>query len=165
VILESESLDESASPILDRIVSGGQTGVDRAGLDVAIELGMQHGGWCPRGRRAEDGRISECYDLRETESSDYAVRTEQNVLDSDGTLVLYLSELRGGTELTYRMTQKHGRPSMLVDLGAPVSVDVVRQWIAGEGIRVLNVAGPRASQSEGIYELARAYLESVLLLG
>ena len=106
-----------------------------------------------------------CYDLRETESSDYAVRTEQNVLDSDGTLVLYLSELRGGTELTYRMTQKHGRPSMLVDLGAPVSVDVVRQWIAGEGIRVLNVAGPRASQSEGIYELARAYLESVLLLG
>ena len=158
----SRSLEESTLPIVDRIVSGGQTGVDRAGLDVAIEMGIDHGGWCPRGRRAEDGKIPGCYSLRESESADYAVRTEQNVIDSDGTLILYFSVLRGGTELTYRITQKHDRPCLLVDLETPTSVDVFRQWILDQGIRILNIAGPRASQREGIYQLARTYLESAL---
>lgn len=160
--LGPESLDRSASSFVDRIVSGGQTGVDRAGLDVAIELGIEHGGWCPRGRRAEDGPIPDCYNLKETDSPDYAARTEQNVIDSDGTLILYFATLRGGTELTYRLAQKHGKPFYLIDLRASPSVDAVRQWLLDQAIRVLNVAGPRASQNEDIYELARVYLESVL---
>ena len=160
--LEPEVVDRPVAPILEKIVSGGQTGVDRAGLDVAIALGIEHGGWCPRGRRAEDGRIPDCYRLTEADSADYAVRTEQNVLDSDGTLILYLAKLRGGTELTYRLAQKHGRPSFLIDLSRQESSRPVRQWLFDQKIRVLNVAGPRASQNETIYELARVYLESVL---
>ena len=161
--MEPESLDRSASSIVDRIVSGGQTGVDRAGLDVAIELGIEHGGWCPRGRRAEDGPIPDCYSLKETDSPDYAVRTEQNVIDSDGTLILYFGRLGGGTNLTYQLARKHGRPRFLVDLTDPKSVQEVRRWLVEEAIRVLNVAGPRASQNDGIYEMARVYVESALL--
>lgn len=157
-----ESLDRRGAALVDKIVSGGQTGVDRAGLDVAIALGIEHGGWCPSGRRAEDGRIPACYQLVETDSPDYAVRTEQNVIDSDGTLILYFAELRGGTEFTYRMTAKHARPHLLVDLHAPIPAEAVRHWIREQSIRVLNIAGPRSSQSEGIYEMARVYLEAVL---
>lgn len=160
--MEPDATDGRTSQIVERIVSGGQTGVDRAGLDVAIAWGIEHGGWCPRGRRAEDGRIPACYRLTETDSSDYAVRTEQNVNDSDGTLILYLAELRGGTELTYRLAQKNGKPSLLVDLCNPESIEDVRQWLLDQRIRVLNIAGPRASQNGDIYELARVYLESVL---
>jgi hypothetical protein len=159
---EPESADRPESLTVDRVVSGGQTGVDRAGLDVAIELGIDHGGWCPNERRAEDGRIPDCYRLTENDSPDYAVRTEQNVIDSDGTLILYFARLRGGTELTYRLAQKHRRPCFLVDLHAPKPVDVVQCWIREQAIRVLNIAGPRASQNEGIYEMARSYLESAL---
>lgn len=160
-----ESFDERASALVDKIVSGGQTGVDRAGLDVAIDLGIEHGGWCPRGRRAEDGRIPDCYLLRETDSEDYADRTERNVMDSDGTLILYLATLRGGTELTYRLAQKHGRPHCLVDLNDPKPARTVQQWMREKAIHVLNIAGPRASQNEEIYGSARAYLESVLTTG
>lgn len=83
-----------------RIVSGGQTGVDRAALDVAMQLSIEHGGWCPRGRLAEDGTIPSRYDLRETRSAKYHVRTERNVVDSDATLILYRKSLTGGTLLT-----------------------------------------------------------------
>ncbi|MHB8902138.1 MAG: putative molybdenum carrier protein [Thermoguttaceae bacterium] len=155
---EPESPGQDGPVLIDRIVSGGQTGVDRAGLDVAIELGIGHGGWCPKGRRAEDGRIPDCYALAETVSEEYSERTERNVVDSDGTLILYLRTLRGGTELTYRLAKKHGKPSCLVDLSDPVPASAVQQWIREKSIRVLNVAGPRASQNGGIYELARAYL-------
>ncbi len=95
-----------------RIVSGGQTGVDRAALDVAIALGIEHGGWCPRGRLAEDGTIPARYLLRETSSSEYAVRTEQNVIDSDGTLVIYYQRLQRGSLLTYRLAKEHGKTSV-----------------------------------------------------
>ncbi len=160
--MASESFEQRAPTIVDKIISGGQTGVDRAGLDVAISLGIDHGGWCPKGRRAEDGRIPECYRLMETDSEEYAIRTDRNVVDSDGTLILYITTLRGGTELTYRLTQKHGKPHCLVDLRDPQPAAATRQWIGENGIRVLNIAGPRAGQNEGIYELARVYLESVL---
>jgi hypothetical protein len=160
--LAHESLGEGPLPAVDKIVSGGQTGVDRAGLDVAIEIGIDHGGWCPRGRRAEDGPIPTIYQLTETESPDYPVRTEKNVIDSDGTLILYLAPLKGGTELTYRLAQKHDRPHRLIDLHAPESVETVRCWLHDHRIRVLNIAGPRERQNQGIYALARAYLEQVL---
>ena len=144
-----------------RILSGGQTGVDRAGLDMAIGLGLDHGGWCPRGRLAEDGTIPALYQLRETDSPLYAVRTEQNVIDSDATLILYLEPLEGGTELTRRLARRHGRPCLLIDLERPPPADTVRQWIRETGVRVLNIAGPRESQRAGIYRLAREYLELV----
>ena len=96
-----------------KIISGGQTGVDRGALDAAISLGIPHGGWCPRGRLAEDGRIPDRYQLRETDSPDYPSRTEQNVLDSDATLILYRGRIAGGTEFTLRLAQQHGRPHRL----------------------------------------------------
>ena len=103
-----------------KIISGGQTGVDRGALDAAMELGIPHGGWCPRGRTAEDGRIPDRYQLRETDSPDYSFRTEQNVLDSDATLILYRGRIAGGTELTLRLARQHGRPHLVVDLDAAV---------------------------------------------
>jgi hypothetical protein len=145
-----------------RIVSGGQTGVDRAALDVAIELRLPHGGWCPRGRRAEDGQIADRYELRETDSAQYHVRTEQNVIDSDATLILTRGEPVGGTALTIRMAQKHGRRLMVVDLAAEIAPAEVRQWIDSSGICVLNVAGPRESQQPGIALQAAEFLLSVL---
>ena len=145
-----------------KIVSGGQTGVDRAALDIALELGLPHGGWCPRGRKAEDGPIPECYQLVEMRSASYAVRTEQNVVDSDGTLILYRATLQGGTALTRDLARRHGRPLFLVDLDRLALPGVVRGWIEAEVIRVLNVAGPRESQTPGIGEEAGAFLREVL---
>jgi hypothetical protein len=148
-----------------RVVSGGQTGVDRAALDAAIALGIEHGGWCPRGRLAEDGRIDDCYRLEETASSEYWIRTEQNVIDSEGTLILYRQALSGGTELTYRMAVKHSRPRLLVDLEQDADVAAVRQWIREHDIAVLNVAGPRESSAPGIARQSREFLERVLARG
>lgn len=150
-----------------KIVSGGQTGVDRAALDAAIELGIPHGGWCPRGRTAEDGTIPARYQLAETESSDYAVRTELNVLDSDATLILCCGRPCGGTELTLRLAQGHAKPHLVVDLDRPSHLDEIRRWIAGPasgcpGVAVLNVAGPRESQSPGIHGRALRFLKQLL---
>jgi hypothetical protein len=145
-----------------KIISGGQTGVDRGALDAAIALGIPHGGWCPRGRLSEDGRIPEQYLLSETNSPDYAFRTEQNVLDADATLILYRGRISGGTELTLRLAQQHARPHLLVDLDAPAPPAEVRRWIEEHAVETLNVAGPRESQSPSIGMMARDFLWSVL---
>jgi hypothetical protein len=147
---------------LQRLISGGQTGVDRAGLDAAMALGIAHGGWCPRGRRAEDGTIPSRYQLTEHESPDYAPRTVQNVLDADGTLVLCPGVPTGGTLLTCQVARQHRRPLLVVDLDHPPAPQVVRAWLAEQKIRVLNVAGPRESQSPGVGARARGYLLEVL---
>ena len=147
---------------VDCVVSGGQTGVDRAALDTAILLGIRHGGWCPRGRLAEDGTIPALYELRETKSAEYPVRTQQNVIDSDGTLILYRLKLVGGTELTYRLARKHARPCLLVDLEEIAQPDRSRHWLRQNVIQVLNVAGPRESSAPGIGKEAAGYLETVL---
>ena len=144
-----------------RIVSGGQTGVDRAALDAALELAILHGGWCPRGRLAEDGAIPPRYELTETESSDYALRTEKNVLDSDGTLILCREETSGGTELTRRLASQHAKPCLVVDLNSPPPADDVHRWISENEIETLNVAGPRESQNKGISSQARQFLEEI----
>ena len=149
---------------VNRVISGGQTGVDRAALDTAILLGVRHGGWCPRGRLAEDGTISRTYELRETESAEYPFRTEQNVIDSDGTLILYRTQLTGGTELTYRLARKHAKPHLLVDLEDPGRPHAPQSWFQQNMIQVLNVAGPRESSAPGIAKEAAAYLESLLRL-
>jgi hypothetical protein len=148
--------------VVKRVVSGGQTGVDRAALDAALELGIPCGGWCPRGRRAEDGAIGPRYPLRETPSPDYAQRTEWNVRDSDGTLVLVRGEPSGGTALTIQLANALGRPALVVDPNVAGEAARVRDWIARSGIRTLNVAGPRESGSPGIYMEAVHLLRAVL---
>lgn len=108
---------------IEKVVSGGQTGVDRAALDVAAEYGLACGGWCPRGRKAEDGPIPSSYPLRETPSGTYAQRTEWNVRDSDATLILTMGEPTGGTELTRSLAEELGKPCLIVDLHQEFAAD------------------------------------------
>ena len=142
-----------------KVVSGGQTGVDRAALDAARALDLPSGGWCPRGRLAEDGPIDPAYALVETPSADYAQRTEWNVRDSDGTLVLVPGRATGGTALTIALARRLGRPLLVLDLKRDPSPDEAWRWIERGGIGVLNVAGPRESQRPGIEREAQAFLE------
>ena len=145
-----------------RIMSGGQTGVDRGALDAAIAAGVPHGGWCPRGRRAEDGVVPDRYALREHASAAYAARTEANVVDSDATLVLCRGRLGGGTALTRTLARRHRRPVLVVDLAANPDAPAVRRWIDAHRIDVLNVAGPRESEAPGIAAAASAFMKAVL---
>ena len=121
-------------PNVRRIVSGGQTGVDRAALDMAIAFEFEHGGWCPQGRLAADGRIPCRYHLVETNSANYPVRTRLNVLDSDGTLILHLGNLSGGTELTRQVAEAYHKPCQLTDLS---SKRPLQQLLAGSTVTTL----------------------------
>ncbi len=136
---------------IEKIVSGGQTGVDRAALDAAIALGIPHGGWCPKGRLAEDGPIDSSYQLIEHSSPDYAARTRQNVVDSDGTLILYRQRMTGGTALTNRIARDLGCPLLRMRLDTRPNYDRIANWIAEHSISVLNVAGPRGSSDPDLY--------------
>ena len=149
-------------PLFTRIISGGQTGVDRAVLDVALALGLPCGGWCPRGRRAEDGPIDARYPLRETPWDGYPQRTEWNVLDADGTLVLTNGVADRGTAFTMRTAQRYGKPCLVLDLAGSPTPEEVRTWARTQGVRVLNVAGPRESSAPGIYARASAFLHQLL---
>jgi len=146
----------------ERILSGGQTGVDRAALDVALALGMNCGGWCPAGRRAEDGAIPDFYPLKETPGRDYAQRTEWNVRDSDVTLILYRGQLSGGTAMTVQFAKAAGKPVYLVELEATTDEQDIRRWLIKQQVKTLNVAGPRESRSPGIYRQARSLLLTLL---
>ncbi len=148
--------------LVKKVVSGGQTGADRAALDVAIELSIPHGGWCPRGRRAEDGVIDDRYQLTEMDSDDYSARTKQNVIDSDATLILYSEKLEGGTLLTARYAANIGKPSYRLQLARRSSFLACSQWLIENKVEVLNVAGPRASKDPLIYERARRFLLQLL---
>jgi Circularly permutated YpsA SLOG family len=139
------------------IVSGGQTGADRAALDFAIAHGIVHGGWCPRGRLAEDGIIPSQYQLRETPSRKYAQRTEWNVRDSDATVIFTLGEhMRGGTGLTRDLAERFGKPWLHLiggDFGQATVRDAAGRlagFLDEHQVRTLNVAGPRASQEPGV---------------
>lgn len=156
------SSELSSNRIVDLIVSGGQTGVDRAALDVALAAGIKSSGWIPRGRRAEDGPLPACYPMRETHSRDYAERTRLNVRDSDGTLILCYGVPSGGTRLTEVFAARARRPYLIVDLRTTIDPAWVRRWLASKHIRVLNVAGPRESGCPGIYAQSRAFLERLL---
>jgi hypothetical protein len=148
--------------MIAKIISGGQTGVDRAALDVALELGIPCGGWCPKGRKAEDGPLSERYPLTETSSPFYAHRTRCNVSDSDGTLVLTRGQARGGTELTIKLAGRYRKPCLVVDLSTPPETSAAKQWVKAQRVRVLNVAGPRESEQPGIYAQAVEFLRQIL---
>jgi hypothetical protein len=145
-----------------KIVSGGQTGVDRAALDVALMLGLERGGWCPKGRLAEDGRIPDAYPLQETSTADYAERTELNVRDSDGTLILTIGPPFGGTAYTIQCAQQWQKPYFVIDLSQNPAVEEVKQWLTEQRIDTLNVAGPRQSQQPQGYELAHRFLSALL---
>jgi len=145
-----------------RVISGGQTGVDRAALDVARELEVPCGGWCPRGRRAEDGRIPESYPLRETPSASYPERTAWNVRDSDGTLIITRGRPRGGTALTVSLARRAGKPVMVANLESGANASEIRAFLLEHRIRVLNVAGPRESEAPGIHDQAAALLRELL---
>lgn len=146
---------------LEKILSGGQTGVDRAALDVALELSIPCGGWCPKGRRAEDGPIPTKYPLQESPTVNYAERTALNVKESDGTLILSRGALRGGTALTKTFAERYRRPCLIVDLREATPPQQVRDWLVAHSIRVLNVAGPRASSQPGIARQAESFLRTL----
>lgn len=147
---------------LRKIVSGGQTGVDRAALDVALAHDLPVGGWCPHGRRAEDGTIPDRYPLKETPSEAYEQRTAWNVRDSDGTLIITDGVLEGGTALTMTEAKRQGRPVLHVRTTDAVPVPMIRAWGEDHDVRVMNVAGPRSSEAGDIYDAAREILDALL---
>jgi hypothetical protein len=143
------------------IVSGGQTGVDRAALDVAIENGFEHGGWCPAGRLSENGKIPMRYQLKEHASRFYIDRTRQNVIDSDATLILYRNKLKGGTLQTLRFAKNLDKPHLAIDLERPSPVSKIREWLSLQSLPILNIAGPRESSDPKAAQLAYEVLKEV----
>lgn len=154
-------IQSSPSPafVLQRVVSGGQTGVDRAALDAAMAAGIAVGGWCPRGRRAEDGVIPPQYPLRETASDDPAERTRLNVRDSDATLILVVDVARGGTLRTKVAARELRRPYHVARVSN--GPQAALRWLERVRPTTLNVAGPRASEHVGLYDATRTFLDAL----
>jgi len=148
--------------MFEKVISGGQTGVDRAALDVAREFDRPCGGWCPKGRIAEDGPLAPRYPLVETPSADYEQRTQWNVRDSDGTLALTRGAPTEGTTFTIELAEKLERPCLILDLNKAPDASAVKVWAHEHHVRVLNVAGPRESKCPGIYAQAVEFLRKVL---
>ncbi len=142
------------------IISGGQTGVDRAALDLGLNYNVPIDGWCPKGRLAEDGPIPTLYPLKETPSSRFSQRTEWNVRDSDGTLVLTYDNPTGGTALTIFLAKRQHKPYLVLNLGQNANAMVLSSWLLQHHIRMLNIAGPRESTYPGIYNSAYTFLEN-----
>jgi len=139
--------------VLQKIIAGGQTGADRAALDFALAHGIPHGGWCPRGRLAEDGSIPARYQLSETPSADYAQRTEWNVRDADGTVIFSLGAvLVGGSQYTAELAAQYRKPCLHLsrERDGEAAAGKLRDFLARHEIKVLNVAGPRQSQEPGV---------------
>ncbi len=151
--------------VVNQIISGGQTGADRAALDFAIQHAISHGGWCPKGRRAEDGTIDARYQLTETPSEDFAQRTEWNVRDSDGTVIISIGRnLAGGSRLTAELALRLDKP--LLHLWEDGDMDALRRKLADfvekNQIGMLNVAGPRLSTEATIEVFTKNVLEGLL---
>lgn len=146
-----------------KIISGGQTGVDRAALDVALKHGIESGGWCPTGRLDEFGRIPERYPVKELESGGFTERTLQNVKDSDGTVIVYPGKLSGGTEQTVRFCVEQQRPLKLIDssnVSTEKAAQLIADFVRANTINVLNVAGPRQSEWAKGYDYTTSMLEA-----
>lgn len=151
--------------MLRKIISGGQTGVDRGALDAALDAGLPCGGSCPKGRKAEDGAIHSRYPLTEMRTADYRPRTRQNVVDADGTLILFWRELSGGTRETLRIAEQLGKPVLTLDLSAKPIADAAVEasaFVEINGIATLNVAGPRESTRAGAAAAARELVTALL---
>jgi hypothetical protein len=153
--------------MLRKIISGAQTGADRAALDFAIKHKIPHGGWVPKGRLAEDGLIPAKYQLQEMPTDSYHQRTEQNVIDSEGTVIISHGRLTGGSAYTRTMAKKHNRPFLHLDLNKSDIFQIsmlLLEWIDEYEIETLNVAGPRESKNPKIYRLVKEVLEVWLML-
>ena len=146
------------------IVSGGQAGVDQGALDAALACGVSCGGWCPDGRRSEDGQIPARYPVRELIGSGYRERTLQNVVDSDGTAIIFNTDLEDGTRLTVGLCARESKPHLLIDAATRSrtdSVDALGEFIRDNNIMILNVAGPRASKWPGAHAYTYALLQRI----
>jgi len=152
---------------IKKIVSGGQTGADRGGLDAAIEVGIPHGGWCPKGRFAEDGKIPDKYNQEELYSRFYAHRTEQNVIDSDATVIFTYGLPQGGSKRTLQFAKQHDKPSLWVDMNLENSVAAENVLVWLNNLRnsqiTLNVAGSRGSSHPELQKRVCEIIKSVLL--
>ncbi len=149
------------------VISGGQTGVDRAALDVALELGIPCGGYCPKDREAEDGRIPDRYPLKEMIASGYPARTRANIQEADATLIIYSGPIESpGTKLTLSMCKQKGDGQQWLGINLADANDetaaFVRKWLSLHSVGTLNVAGPRESKASGIHARAVAFLRLVL---
>ncbi len=145
-----------------KIISGGQTGADQAALDYAIQMNIPHGGWIPKGRLTEDGPLPKKYDLQEMPTKSYPKRTEKNIIESDGTLIISHGTLTGGSELTRKLANKHNKPFLHIDMDSMEILPAVHRfqtWLTDNGIKVLNVAGSRASEDPRIYLMTTKILE------
>jgi len=147
-----------------KIISGGQTGVDRAALDFALNNGLNCGGWCPLGRKSEDGIISEKYPLLETKTSKYSERTKLNVQTSDGTLLIFDKIFDKGSTLTKNLAIEYLKSLFLYDLSANIEISEIKKWMHSNKINVLNIAGPRESNSIGIYLKTYKLLSEIFIL-
>jgi len=152
--------------LISKIISGGQTGADRAGLDFAIKHDIPHGGWVPKGRKTEYGTLDLKYQLQEMPTAEYAKRTEKNILDSDGTLIISHGLLTGGSALTRELAKKHKKFWIhidMADLSLETAADRLISWIERNDIKVLNVAGSRGSKDPTIYQATIDLLEKALI--
>lgn len=144
------------------IISGGQTGVDRAALDFAMANKISSGGWCPQGRLAEDGPLNVRYPLSETWLPDLLIRTEMNVIDSDATLILIFDEMDNGTRLTTDLARDHQKPVFVWKIGQNRNFMQFQNWLQKNNVSTLNVAGPRESNAPGIYRASLDILGELL---
>ena len=178
-IIYSSTLPQYYPPMpITRIISGGQTGADRGGLEAALYCDVPHGGWCPKGRKAEDGRIPDRYHVQEMSSADYLARTEQNVIDSGATVVFTLGRATGGSLKTIEFAHTHQKPWIHIDvdkMSLEKAVKEIADWLQGRGDYnhdeyiaqppgnvVLNIAGSRESKADGIQDLVEAIIVDVI---
>ncbi len=153
--------------MLKKIISGGQTGADRAALDFAIKFNISHGGWIAKGRKTESGPLPLIYNLKEMRTYDYPGRTKQNILDSTGTVIISRGSLTGGSKLTLSFSRATGRPNCHIDLLKLESFEaaiILQSFILENQIQTLNVAGPRASHDPDIYFEVKSLIEAMLYL-
>ena len=153
--------------MIKKIISGGQTGAGQAALDAAINLNIPHGGWIPKGRITEKGPLPAKYKLQETPSSSYFDQTEQNIINSDATLIISHGKLIKGSDHTLKMAEKHHRPWMHIDLDMTAPLDAalkISSWIIEEKIAVLNVGGASAGEDPQLYEKTKEIVEGVICL-
>jgi hypothetical protein len=150
--------------MIKKVVTGGQTGADQAALDAAMRWDIPHGGWIPKGRMTEHVPLPDKYKWKEMPTDSYQARTEQNVIDSDGTLIISHGELTGGSEYTRQMAAKHERPCLHIDRSTVESFSAAKRiysWIKDHTIETLNVAGPKASKDPYIYQAVMKTLVTV----
>ena len=153
--------------MLKKIISGGQVGADQAGLDAAIKYNFPHGGWIQKGRKTQSGILPDKYHLKEMSVSGYKERIEKNAIESDGTVIISHGNLAGGADYSQKMTEKHNRPCLHIDLNvtpAFMASSEINTWIIDNNIEVLNVTGSRASEDSNVYKDTVYIIEGAILL-